>query len=195
MNEKFRLKFYIALLAVVMALGSMGFMWLEGWSLLNSVYFSIVTIATVGYGDLHPVTAPGKILAVLLIISGVGTFLGVIANSTEMLLKKKEKQERLEKLNMVIGLFFSDAGTHLLSLFAGSDNRIESLEEAFRIKGDWTDLRFRETARKVRPELFEFSIAGFDLVKLREFLRGKSSTMLLLMENPTLHEHELLPTF
>ena len=46
-------------------------------------------MATVGYGDIHPVTASGKLLAILIIITGVGTFLGVIANTTELMLNRK----------------------------------------------------------------------------------------------------------
>ena len=68
----------------VMVLGTLGFMFVEKIPLTDALYFSIVTIATVGYGDIHPATQAGKVLAIFMIVLGVGTFLGVVANATEM---------------------------------------------------------------------------------------------------------------
>ena len=45
---------------------------LEGWSPLDSLYFSVVTLATVGYGDLHPTTDLGKAFTIVYILTGVG---------------------------------------------------------------------------------------------------------------------------
>src|SRR4030042_1771690 len=107
---KTRLKIFLLVFLVVMVLGTVGFMLIEGTSLVDAAYFVIVTMATVGYGDVHPVTNWGKIFSVGLIVMGVGTFLGVIANVTEFALAKRESQSRLEKLNMVIGVFYSEVG-------------------------------------------------------------------------------------
>ena len=48
----------------------------EGWAWLDAVYFCVVTLATVGYGDLHPTTTWGKLFTIPYIIVGVG-LLGV----------------------------------------------------------------------------------------------------------------------
>lgn len=50
----------------------------EGWSLLDSAYFSIVTIATVGYGDFSPKTALGKIFTIGYIFAGIGIFVAAV---------------------------------------------------------------------------------------------------------------------
>ncbi len=55
--------------------------WAEGWSLLDSVYFSVVTIATVGYGDPAPQTAIGKIFTIFYVFSGIGIF---VASATAL---------------------------------------------------------------------------------------------------------------
>lgn len=47
---------------------------------LDSVYWAVVTIATVGYGDMHPVTDGGKIVSMILIFTGVGIFASFIAS-------------------------------------------------------------------------------------------------------------------
>lgn len=62
-------------LAASLILTASIFYWVvEGWSLLDSVYFSVVTIATVGYGDFVPVTVPGKIFTMFYIFGGLGIF-------------------------------------------------------------------------------------------------------------------------
>ncbi|MDM8549717.1 ion channel [Desulfobacterales bacterium HSG2] len=78
-KNKIRLRIY---LTVLLSLGVIGFMSFENFSLTDAIYFSIVTMATVGYGDIHSQTDIGKILALIIIVGGVGTFLGVIASIT-----------------------------------------------------------------------------------------------------------------
>lgn len=52
--------------------GTVGFHFIEGWSFFDSFYTTIVTLATVGYGDFHPASVEGRVFAVVLIIFGVG---------------------------------------------------------------------------------------------------------------------------
>ena len=55
------------------------FYWaVEGWSLLDSAYFAVVTIATVGYGDLTPKTTLGKVFTIGYIFAGIGIFLAAV---------------------------------------------------------------------------------------------------------------------
>lgn len=57
----------------------------EGWSLLDSLYFSTTTLTTVGLGDLHPVTPLGKIFTIIYIFLGIGiilAFVNALANHT-----------------------------------------------------------------------------------------------------------------
>ena len=114
-----RLKVFLVIFFTVMIFGTVGFMYIEKKSLIDSAYFVIVTMATVGYGDIHPTTDLGKALTVVIIVMGVSTFLGVIANVTEMMLAKREMESRMQKLNMVIGVFFSEVGIGLLNIFSG----------------------------------------------------------------------------
>ena len=61
-------------LAVIFSLGVASFMIVEGWDLFDSVYMMIITLSTVGYGEVHPLTRAGKVVASLVILFGVGTF-------------------------------------------------------------------------------------------------------------------------
>ena len=60
----FKLRVFLLIFLAILLLGSIGFMWVEQLSALDAFYFSIVTIATVGYGDVCPSTQAGKILAI-----------------------------------------------------------------------------------------------------------------------------------
>jgi voltage-gated potassium channel len=69
----------------MIALGTVVYRWVEGWSLLDAFYFSVVTLATVGYGDFSPATAAGKLFTVAYILVGVGllgSFLALVAQRT-----------------------------------------------------------------------------------------------------------------
>ncbi len=59
-------------LLIVIGIGTLGFFTIERITLLDSLYLTVITLATVGYGDLVPLTSYGKTFTILLIISGVG---------------------------------------------------------------------------------------------------------------------------
>jgi voltage-gated potassium channel len=187
---RLRLRIFAVLLLVIMVIGVLGFMLVEGLSLSDAVYFSIVTIATVGYGDIHPATQTGKILAILLIITGVGTFLGVVANATEMMLNRREKQRRLQKLNMVIGVFFSQVGTRLLAVFAAYDPKIVELRALLLPDPSWSDLDFDTSRKRMSRYNFDIDVQKMDLEPIRNTLNEQTDGMLRLLENPSILEHE-----
>ncbi len=190
MNEKFRLRLYLSILILAMITGVSGFMLSEGSSFIDAVYFTVVTIATVGYGDVHPTTTAGKIVAMVLIVTGVGAFVGLVANGMEIMLDNREKRSRMEKLNMVIGLFYSEAGRGLLSLFSRCDGNIDAIKKDLAVNAAWSDRDFSAAARRIAPDYLRYDITCADLVALRDFLVAKSEFFLRLMENPTLLEHE-----
>ncbi len=66
-----------ALLVVllIIVIGAVGFHLLEGWTLFESLYLTVTTISTVGYGDYVPSTQGGRLFTIVLIVFGVGTML------------------------------------------------------------------------------------------------------------------------
>jgi voltage-gated potassium channel len=65
----------IALSLVLIGGGSAGYMLIEDWSLMDAFYMTIITLATVGYSEVHTVSFEGRLFTVVLILLGVGLFL------------------------------------------------------------------------------------------------------------------------
>jgi voltage-gated potassium channel len=53
--------YVLAAFAVAVAVGTAGYMLIEGWSLLDAVYMTITTIFTVGFGEVHPMSTAGEV--------------------------------------------------------------------------------------------------------------------------------------
>lgn len=66
-------------IAIWLVIGTVMFRILEDWTWIQSLYFSVVTLSTVGYGDLHPTTDISRLADVLYIIFGVVTVLSAFA--------------------------------------------------------------------------------------------------------------------
>ena len=82
----------VVLLALsLIALATLFYWFVEGWTLLDSAYFSVVTIATVGYGDLAPKTALGKLFTIGYIFAGIGLFVAAVTSLAQAILRTPPK--------------------------------------------------------------------------------------------------------
>ncbi len=106
------------------------------------------------------------------------------------LLSVREKRSRLEKLNMVIGAFFSEVGTEILMRFSDLDPGLSDIRKSLLVKSDWTHEEFQRVAGRLRNYAFEVDIDKMNLQELRDLVTGKRDFLVRLLENPTLLEHE-----
>jgi hypothetical protein len=185
------LRIYLAILALVLVIGVIGFMILEGLTPLDSVYYVVVTVATVGYGDITPKTAAGKILGIVIIVAGFGSFVAVFANIVENLVGRSEARERRRKVNMIIGVFFSEFGTELLGRLARTDPDVAGIRKDLVVEERWTPAEFLRVREQLAGHRYRIDGSGIDLGELRRFLREKRPFLLALMENPVLFEDDL----
>lgn len=185
-----RLRIYFLILAIVVVLGIPGLMITEGLSFFNAIYFLIVTIATVGYGDIYPVTPSGRLIVLFVIFGGVGSFIGLIANFIETWLNEREQQNRLEKLNILIGAFFSEIGTKVLSHYSFLDTNTSSIAKNLIVTGEWSEDDFVRMNGFLKQYNYSIKIKNVDLENLRKFLFQKRDFLLRLLENPVVFEHE-----
>jgi len=188
-TDSIRFKLYFVIFVALLLLGIFGFMYIENLSPVDAAYFSIVTMATVGYGDIHPQSILGKILAIVLIVGGVGTFLGIVSSTTDMFLKRRQELLRHQKLNMVTGLFFSELGNGLLRRFAHLDSGKETLHLILKITNQWGEDDFINAKNRLKKHKYVIDSRHADLSGLCEFLQKQASLLLRLLENPIVHEH------
>jgi voltage-gated potassium channel len=72
----------------------------EDWTIIESLYFSIVTLTTVGYGDLHPTTAGTQIFTIFYILTGIGVFVALLASvAQQYIAQKAESPSTRERLS------------------------------------------------------------------------------------------------
>jgi len=108
----------------------------------------------------------------------------------EHLLKERERRALLNKLNMIIGTFFSEVGTRLLSDFARFSHDSTEISKHLIVTNEWTEKDFRAAMDFVTGVDPIIDTKNGNLSDLRDFLFGKRFFMLSLLENPNLLEHE-----
>ena len=81
--------------AAILATGTTFYTLVEGWPIIDSLYFTVITLTTIGYGDLHPTTDISKIFTILFVITGVSFILGflnfIIGRTVKERIERKEK--------------------------------------------------------------------------------------------------------
>jgi len=86
-----RVKGILAFTVGMILWASVFYHFVEGWSWLDSVYFSVVTISTVGFGDFAPETAAGKIFTMAYISVGLGIFVTAASTVADTILSQEDE--------------------------------------------------------------------------------------------------------
>ncbi len=106
------------------------------------------------------------------------------------LLGMREKRAMLNKLNMVVGAFYSEAGTRMMRLFSSSDQQADKISSLLLVRKEWRHKEFLKVASQIKAVQPQIDITSCDLNALRDFLALKREFFLRLLENPNLLEHE-----
>jgi hypothetical protein len=106
------------------------------------------------------------------------------------LLNYRDKKAMMEKLNMVIGAFFSEVGTKLLKIFTKFDTNADKIKSWLIACGEWPEERFQGAAAECHLYEYCLDCQRGDMQMLQEFLVGKREFLLNLLQNSNLLEHE-----
>jgi voltage-gated potassium channel len=106
MQYKSKLYIAISLLLIVVSIGVLGYMLISGDSFVNSLYMTIITMTTVGFGEVHPLNNTEKIFTIFLILISIGVYGYTVTALTEYLahgkilqrLKHKKVQQKIDNL-------------------------------------------------------------------------------------------------
>ncbi len=82
----------LTLVLILLGIGTVFYHNVEGWSWIDSLYFCVVTSATVGYGDLSPQTTLGKLFTMGYIFGSVGVFLSIVGTIGLNLVRAAKEQ-------------------------------------------------------------------------------------------------------
>jgi len=93
-------------LILVFSMGVIGYMLVERWSLLDSLYMTVITLASVGFMEVHPLTESGRIFTIFLILGGTGilvygvsTFIAfVVEGELTDVLRRRKMQKKVDSL-------------------------------------------------------------------------------------------------
>ncbi|MDG6882399.1 voltage-gated potassium channel [Phocoenobacter uteri] len=72
---------------------------IEGWSIIDALYFSVMTMATIGYGDLTPTTDVSKIFTIIYAFISIGTFVAFTAKYVQIMLMNHQSRQKLFSKN------------------------------------------------------------------------------------------------
>jgi voltage-gated potassium channel len=114
------------LFVAVMVAGTVGFEVVEGWSAFDAFYMTVITVASVGYGEVHPLSPAGRWVAIVLILGGTGTLVYGLSMVTALIVEgelrnilgKRRMEKALAKLRgHVVVCGMGDTGRHVLEEF------------------------------------------------------------------------------
>ncbi|MBM3705424.1 MAG: hypothetical protein FJW66_02755 [Actinobacteria bacterium] len=108
----------------------------------------------------------------------------------DRVLSVREKRAMLDKLNMVIGAFFSEVGLRLLYHFSSFDLNASNIKKELSGIDSWKDRDFDRVKLLVKKFKYSVSPRSGNLEALKGFLTNKRAFLLRLLENPNLLEHE-----
>jgi hypothetical protein len=105
-------------------------------------------------------------------------------------LDTREKKLTLDKMNMVIGAFFSQIGTDLLSICSKYQVNLQDMNKDLLVKVNWHEERFQELIRKLEKFKLEMDSNLNDLSEIKNYLEKKTDFLLGMLENPILLEKD-----
>jgi voltage-gated potassium channel len=153
-----RLLFALYAFIIIVAIGVIGYMVIEGWSFLDSLYMTITTITTVGFKEVYPLSEGGRIFTICLIIVGVGGALYILTTimghfiEAQFDLGRRRMKNKIAKLKKhfilcgygrvgeEIALTFSEEGVPFV-IISNNEEHVDSAEKEgyLAVFGDATD--------------------------------------------------------
>src|SRR4030042_2020563 len=83
---------WASVLLAILFLGSLGFVWIEGWSFFDGLYMTGITLTTVGFGEVHPLSKVGRAYTLVLLLAGMGVMLYIVTSLARVVVEGEIRQ-------------------------------------------------------------------------------------------------------
>lgn len=87
MRSSFRIINLIVTLLAIPLIGTLGFMAIEGWGALDSLYMAVITLSTVGFNEIHPLSGSGRVFVIVYLLLCLGVFVYGVSQVGEMIIR------------------------------------------------------------------------------------------------------------
>jgi voltage-gated potassium channel len=96
-----------AILIIFIILGSLGYVWIEEWDFFDSLWMTVITLTTVGYGEVRPLTQAGRAYSMVLMLAGIGIMFYIVTGLAKIIVEgeirdalgKRKLQRHIQKLH------------------------------------------------------------------------------------------------
>jgi voltage-gated potassium channel len=94
-------QFFVSLiiLTLIITLGSLGYIIIEGWDIMDALFMTVITLTTVGFGVVHPMGKAGQIFTIGLIFIGGGFFIYVVGAIVQFMVEGRIRDRKSTRLN------------------------------------------------------------------------------------------------
>ena len=169
-RTRFRIRYALMALAAAIVFGTLGFYFIEGWSLADSLYVTVQTLTTVGYGDIPPHTGKGRFFAVVVMLIGAGGVALAVSTIVQSVVqselvatfgqrRRSRKMSKLRQHYIVCGS--GRVGSHLVRDLVRTNQNFVVIEQDQQKAAEFTqrgvnvlvsDATLEETLRDARVE-------------------------------------------
>ncbi|PKM59279.1 MAG: hypothetical protein CVU99_14285 [Firmicutes bacterium HGW-Firmicutes-4] len=105
-------------------------------------------------------------------------------------IEDKDKNERFKKINMVLGVYFTEAGIELMQFFSQEDDQLTDFQDSLIIQSHWDTKDYKKAIKQIKSLDLHLNFNTHCLMTLSEFLTSRRDLFLKLLENPILVEHD-----
>jgi voltage-gated potassium channel len=99
-----RMRWALLAILILMCFGTFGYVLIEGFTVFDGLYMTIITLSTVGFGEIHTLSPAGRLFTAMLILSGVGTLAYGVSQIAELVIEskvflQKRREAAVQKMN------------------------------------------------------------------------------------------------